>query len=162
MKRLVGISFVIVVLDQFSKYMIVETLDQCVPGFCESIDMLPFFKLVLLYNEGAAFSMLSDAGGWQRWFLSVISFAVSVFIFFWLKRLKASEQLLGLGLAAILGGAVGNLIDRVFLGHVVDYLLFYYKSFYFPAFNVADAAISIGAALLILDMVITNRTTDAQ
>ena len=142
--------------------MIVETLDQCVPGFCESIDMLPFFKLVLLYNEGAAFSMLSDAGGWQRWFLSVISFVVSVFIFFWLKRLKASEQLLGLGLAAILGGAVGNLIDRVFLGHVVDYLLFYYKSFYFPAFNVADAAISIGAALLILDMVITNRNTDAQ
>ena len=162
MKRLVGISFVIVVLDQFSKYMIVETLDQCVPGFCESIDMLPFFKLVLLYNEGAAFSMLSDAGGWQRWFLSIISFVVSMFIFFWLMRLKASEQLLGLGLAAILGGAVGNLIDRVFLGHVVDYFLFYYKSFYFPAFNIADAAISIGAALLILDMVITNRTTDVQ
>ena len=130
MKHLLLLSFAITILDQFTKQMIVRNLEQCGFGFCDSIDLLPFLKFVLLYNDGAAFSILSDAGGWQRWFLSIVSFAVSCFIFFWIRRLKSSEVLLGYALAAILGGAIGNLIDRVLLGHVVDFILLFYKDFY--------------------------------
>ena len=117
-------------------------------------------KLILLYNDGAAFSILSDAGGWQSWFLSIVSFAVSGFIFFWIFRLKPSEHLLGFALAIILGGAIGNLIDRVLLGHVVDFILLYYSGFFFPTFNVADTAISVGAILLIIEMFIKKKGRD--
>ena len=160
MKNFLLISVGIAVLDQFTKQMIVRTLDQCNFGFCDSIDLLPFLKLVLLYNDGAAFSILSDAGGWQRWFLSIVSFAVSCFIFFWILRLKSSEHLLGFALAIILGGAIGNLIDRVLLGHVVDFILLYYSNFFFPTFNVADTAISVGAILLIIEMFIKKKGRD--
>ena len=160
MKNFLLISVGIAVLDQFTKQMIVRTLDQCNFGFCDSIDLLPFLKLVLLYNDGAAFSILSDAGGWQRWFLSIVSFAVSCFIFFWILRLKPSERLLGFALAIILGGAIGNLIDRVLLGHVVDFILLYYSNFFFPTFNVADTAISVGAILLIIEMFIKKKGRD--
>ena len=139
-------------MDQLTKQMIVRNLDLCEFGFCDSIELLPFLKLILVYNDGAAFSILSDAGGWQRWFLSLVSFAVSGFIFFWILRLKPSERLLGFALAIILGGAIGNLIDRVLLGHVVDFILLYHSGFFFPTFNVADAAISVGAILLIIEM----------
>ena len=152
MKHLLLLSFAITILDQFTKQMIVRNLEQCGFGFCDNIELMPFLKLVLLYNDGAAFSILSDAGGWQRWFLSTVSFAVSCFIFFWIRRLKSSEVLLGLALASILGGAIGNLIDRVLLGHVVDFILVYHQNLFFPAFNVADASISVGAILLIFDM----------
>ena len=152
MKNFLLISVGIAVLDQVTKQMIVRSLDQCEFGFCDSIELLSFLKLILLYNDGAAFSILSDAGGWQRWFLSIVSFAVSCFIFFWILRLKPSERLLGFALAIILGGAIGNLIDRVLLGHVVDFILLYYADFFFPAFNVADTAISVGAILLIIEM----------
>lgn len=111
-----------------------------------------FMNFTLAFNYGAAFSFLSDAGGWQRWFLSLVSFSVSGFIFFWIFRLKPSERLLGFALAIILGGAIGNLIDRVLLGHVVDFILLYHSGFFFPTFNVADAAISVGAILLIIEM----------
>ena len=160
MKPFILLSIVIAISDQVMKQMIVRTLDQCGFSFCDSIDLLPFLKLVLLYNDGAAFSILSDAGGWQRWFLSIVSFAVSCFIFFWIRRLKSSEVLLGYALAAILGGAIGNLIDRVLLGHVVDFILLFYENFYFPAFNVADASISVGALLLIIDMFYNNKGRD--
>ena len=103
MKPFILLSIVVAISDQFTKQMIVRTLDQCGFGFCDSIDLLPFLKLVLLYNDGAAFSILSDAGGWQRWFLSIVSFAVSCFIFFWILRLKPSEHLLGFAFAIILG-----------------------------------------------------------
>ena len=152
MKNFLLISVGIAVLDQFTKQMIVRSLDHCEFGFCDSIELLSFLKLILLYNDGAAFSILSDAGGWQRWFLSIVSFAVSCFIFFWILRLKPSERLLGFALAIILGGAIGNLIDRVLLGHVVDFILLYHSGFFFPTFNVADAAISVGAILLIIEM----------
>ena len=160
MKRLVLLSIVIAISDQFTKQMIVRTLDQCGFGFCDSLEILPFLKLVLLYNDGAAFSILSDAGGWQRWFLSTVSFAVSCFIVLWLRRLKSSEILLGYALAAILGGAIGNLVDRVLLGHVVDFILLSYQRFYFPAFNLADASISVGAVLLIIDMFYNKKGRD--
>ena len=152
MKNFLLISVGIAVLDQLTKQMIVRNLDLCEFGFCDSIELLPFLKLILVYNDGAAFSILSDAGGWQRWFLSLVSFAVSGFIFFWILRLKPSERLLGFALAIILGGAIGNLIDRVLLGHVVDFILLYHSGFFFPTFNVADAAISVGAILLIIEM----------
>lgn len=160
MKNFLIISVGIAVLDQFTKQMIVRSLDQCEFGFCDSIELLSFLKLILLYNDGAAFSILSDAGGWQRWFLSIVSFAVSCFIFFWILRLKPSERLLGVALAIILGGAIGNLIDRVLLGHVVDFILLYYRGFFFPAFNVADTAISVGAILLIIEMFIKKNGRD--
>ena len=160
MRNFLLISVGIAVLDQFTKQMIVRSLDHCEFGFCDSIELLSFLKLILLYNDGAAFSILSDAGGWQRWFLSIVSFAVSCFIFFWILRLKPSEHLLGLALAIILGGAIGNLIDRVLLGHVVDFILLYYADFFFPAFNVADTAISVGAILLIIEMFIKKNGRD--
>ena len=160
MKNFLLISFGIAVLDQFTKQMIVRNLDLCEFGFCDSIELLSFLKLILLYNDGAAFSILSDAGGWQRWFLSIVSFAVSCFIFFWILRLERSERLLGFALAIILGGAIGNLIDRVLLGHVVDFILLYYLDFFFPTFNVADTAISVGAILLIIEMFIKKKGRD--
>ena len=160
MRNFLLISVGIAVLDQFTKQMIVRSLDHCEFGFCDSIELLSFLKLILLYNDGAAFSILSDAGGWQRWFLSIVSFAVSCFIFFWILRLKPSERLLGFALAIILGGAIGNLIDRVLLGHVVDFILLYYADFFFPAFNVADTAISVGAILLIIEMFIKKKGRD--
>ena len=160
MKNFLLISVGIAVLDQFTKQMIVRSLDQCEFGFCDSIELLSFLKLILLYNDGAAFSILSDAGGWQRWFLSIVSFAVSCFIFFWILRLKPSERLLGFALAIILGGDIGNLIDRVLLRHVVDFILLYYANFFFPAFNVADTAISVGAILLIIEMFYKKKGRD--
>jgi len=122
----------------------------------ESVKLLPFFDLTLLYNPGAAFSFLADAGGWQRWFFTVLAAVVAVFIL-WLLHRHRGQHRFNLALAAILGGAVGNLIDRSLHGHVIDFLLFYWRDCYFPAFNIADAAISGGAVLLIADEVLRGR-----
>jgi len=146
------VTFVIVVLDQWSKRYMSELLDLCRPGLCETIEVLPVFKLILLHNSGAAFSFLDDAGGWQRWFLVTISTVVSGVIGVWLFRVRTTEKLLAFSLCLILGGAVGNLIDRAAAGFVVDFLLVHWDEHYFPAFNVADSAISVGAGFLILDM----------
>ena len=149
-----SISFVLLIADQLAKKTVSGVLPLCQVGHCESIHVLPVFKLTLLHNSGAAFSFLDDAGGWQRWFLVSVSTAVSVFIARWLWRIHRSQTILSYGLAFILGGALGNLADRALQGYVVDYLVFYYDSYYFPAFNIADSAITIGAALLIIDMFI--------
>ena len=146
------VALIIVVLDQWSKRYMSELLDLCRPGLCETIEILPVFKLILLHNSGAAFSFLDDAGGWQRWFLVTVSTVVSAIIGGWLFRIRSTEKLLAFALCLILGGAVGNLIDRVAAGFVVDFLLVHWDEHYFPAFNVADAAISVGAGCLILDM----------
>ena len=146
------VALIIVVLDQWSKRYMSELLDLCRPGLCETIEILPVFKLILLHNSGAAFSFLDDAGGWQRWFLVTVSTVVSASIGVWLFRIRSTEKLLAFALCLILGGAVGNLIDRVAAGFVVDFLLVHWDEHYFPAFNVADAAISVGAGCLILDM----------
>ena len=146
------VALTIVVLDQWSKRYMSELLDLCRPGLCETIEILPVFKLILLHNSGAAFSFLDDAGGWQRWFLVTVSTVVSAIIGVWLSRIRSTEKLLAVALCLILGGAVGNLIDRVAAGFVVDFLLVHWDEHYFPAFNVADAAISVGAGCLILDM----------
>ncbi len=113
--------------------------------------ILPVLDFTLRYNPGAAFSFLADQSGWQRYFLSGLAAVVSLFLVVWIYRLKPQEKLLGVGLALVLGGALGNLYDRVILGHVVDFISFHWNNWYFPAFNIADSAISVGAVLLIID-----------
>jgi signal peptidase II len=127
--------------------MIVERFDEF-----DRIVLLPVLEIMRLHNEGAAFSFLSDAGGWQRWVFIGLAVAVSGAILVWLRRLPAKGQaLLASGLSLILGGALGNVIDRVLHGYVIDFIRVHYEEHYFPAFNVADSAISIGAALIVLD-----------
>ena len=156
--RILGVSFAIVLLDQITKQVMDSWLGLCQPYACERQHILPFFQLVVLYNEGAAFSFLADAGGWQRWVLSGVSLIVSIGICIWLFRLTSEQRILRWSLALILGGALGNLIDRALFGHVIDFLVLYYDPYYFPAFNVADAAISLGACGLLLDMFLTKET----
>ena len=141
------LSGVIVLADQLTKLLILERF-----RFGERLAVLPgYFDLTLVFNTGAAFSFLADAGGWQRWFFLAIGFAASAFILDLLAR-HGSQKLFGLSLALILGGAIGNLIDRLVLGKVVDFLLAHWQErWFFPAFNVADAAITVGAVLLVLD-----------
>ena len=147
-----SISAVLLVVDQLTKNYMSGLLPLCVPGYCQSIEVWPVFKLTILHNTGAAFSFLADAGGWQRGFLVAVSLGVSLFIGGWLYRIYREQQLLAYALAFILGGALGNLVDRMLQGYVVDFLVFYYESYYFPAFNIADSAITVGAGLLIIDM----------
>ena len=147
-----SISAVLLVVDQVTKNYMSGLLPLCVPSYCQSIEVWPVFKLTILHNTGAAFSFLADAGGWQRGFLVIVSSGVSLFIGGWLYRIYREQRLLAYALAFILGGALGNLVDRVLQGYVVDFLVFHYEAYYFPAFNIADTAISIGAGLLIIDM----------
>ncbi len=139
------ISIVVIVLDQVSKYAITQSFT-----LGEGVAITSFFNLVLAYNTGAAFSFLANAGGWQKIFFAGIAVVASV-VMFYLLRKHHQERLFSFAISLILGGAVGNLIDRVVLGHVVDFLDFYAAGYHFPAFNVADSAITVGAALLIWD-----------
>ncbi len=157
---LYSLALLILICDQVAKKYMSGLLPLCEPGMCESIELLSFFKLTVLHNAGAAFSFLNDAGGWQRWFLVFVSTAVSGVIAWWMAQIYSTQRLQAVALSIILGGAMGNLVDRVLNGYVVDYLVFYYKSYYFPAFNVADAAITVGAALLILEMFMTREKSD--
>ena len=141
------LALVIIALDQATKYWVHISFFEG-----QRLQLLPFFDFTLVYNKGAAWSFLSNAGGWQRWFFTGISSLVSIVLVVWISRLASSQQCLLLALSCILGGAIGNLIDRVLLGKVVDFFLFHYDGHYFPAFNVADAAITIGALFMLLDM----------
>lgn len=134
-------------LDMWTKNLASSQLQYARP-----VEILPILNFTLLHNPGAAFSFLSDAGGWQRWFFTTVSTVVSVVLLVWLLRLQRNEKLLAPSLALILGGAIGNLYDRVSLGYVVDFISFHHSGWYFPAFNIADSAISVGAVLMILDM----------
>ncbi len=149
-----AVSLGLLILDQVTKKYMSSLLPLCEPGNCRSIEILPVFKLTILHNEGAAFSFLHDEDGWQRYLLVAISGFVSIFLAVWLHRVSRHEKLLAFALAFILGGALGNLVDRAMQGYVVDFIVVHYEQYYFPAFNVADSAISIGAVLLILDMFI--------
>ena len=146
-----GIALVVMVLDQVTKTMIAGTMQL---GDVRTIT--PFFDIVRAHNRGAAFSFLSDASGWQRWFFTVIGTVAAVFIVWMLKR-HGGQRLFGWALALILGGAVGNVIDRLLHGYVVDFLQFHYGGWYFPAFNIADSAITLGAVCLILDEILRVR-----
>lgn len=142
------LSLVVVVLDQLTKLWIDSNL--LLHSRMPIIDGL--FDLTLAYNPGAAFSFLADAGGWQRWFFTILASVVTLVLILWLKRLPAHEKINAVALALIIGGAVGNLIDRIAHGHVIDFLLVYYQQWFFPAFNVADSAISIGVVLILLSL----------
>ena len=146
MAKWLSISALVVLLDQITKYVANTGL-----VYAEAIPVVPSFNLTLMYNRGAAFSFLSDAAGWQRWFFVAISLGASVLLVIWLRKLKPQQWVLAVALSLVLGGALGNLIDRLWLGYVIDFIQLYYKGFYWPAFNVADSAISVGAVLLIWD-----------
>lgn len=138
------IALVVLIADQITKTWVNGTLK-----LYEQLEVTPFFNITLLYNKGAAFSFLSNAGGWQRWLFTGISAIVSIVLIVWLYRLLRHEKIMAWSLALILAGAVGNLIDRVLFGHVIDFIQVHYNNWYFPSFNVADAAISIGAVLML-------------
>ena len=136
------------VLDQASKLAVVKLLPFGYPG----VEITPFFNLVHVYNKGAAFSFLADQGGWQRWFFAVLAFAICGLLIHWLRKQSVTQRWSGIAYSLIIGGALGNVFDRLVLGHVVDFLDFHWKSWgHFPAFNIADSAICIGAALFIID-----------
>jgi signal peptidase II len=123
----------------------------------EVLTIWPVFNLTLVYNTGAAFSFLSDAGGWQRWFFITVGIVVSVVMAVWLGRLRREERLTAYGLALVIGGAIGNLIDRIWLGKVVDFLQWHWEEWYWPSFNLADSAITVGVALLLIDGLFDRR-----
>lgn len=137
-------ALIVLVLDQVTKQIAEASF-----VLHERIAVMPSFNLTLRYNEGAAFSFLSDAGGWQRWFFTGLALLVSLVLVVWIKRLPPAEKWTGLALSLVLGGAVGNLIDRVIYGHVIDFIEWYYDKWYWPAFNIADSAIFVGAGLLL-------------
>jgi signal peptidase II len=140
------IALIVVLLDQLTKLWVLNSFETF-----EIVTVLPVFNLTLVFNEGAAFSFLADAGGWQRYFFVSISAVMSIVFVIWLSRVKSHELWLATGLAFLLGGAVGNLIDRVWLGKVIDFLQWHWHDAYFPAFNLADAAITLGVILLLID-----------
>ena len=140
------LAVVVVLLDQYTKGLASENLTYGRP-----VEVFSWFHLTLLHNTGAAFSFLGDAGGWQRYFFSAIAIVISLVLVVWLYRLGSEQRLLALSLGLILGGAIGNLWDRLVLGYVVDFISVHYGGSYFPAFNVADSAISVGAVCMLLD-----------
>ncbi|MEW8029191.1 MAG: signal peptidase II [Candidatus Thiodiazotropha sp.] len=149
MTRWLWLSLLVIVLDQASKQVAESALT-----LYESVRVLPFFDLTLLYNKGAAFSFLSDQGGWQRWFFIVLAIGVTIVLIGWLGRLKRDEQWVAVALSLIIGGAIGNVIDRILFGQVIDFLHFHYQQHYFPAFNVADSAITIGVIIMLYDALV--------
>ncbi|HEY2274298.1 MAG TPA: signal peptidase II [Steroidobacteraceae bacterium] len=145
--RWLPLSLAVIIADQASKAWILHHF-----FLFERVHLLPVLDLILTYNTGAAFSMLADAAGWQRWVFVTLAIGVSVTLVLWLRRLAAaSHALIACGLALIVGGALGNMLDRLRLGHVIDFIHAHWGPHYFPAFNVADSAITIGAGLLLLD-----------
>jgi signal peptidase II len=148
----IGLALLVVFTDQWTKALALELLDYGRP-----VEILPVFNITLQYNRGAAFSFLSEAGGWQRWFFTAVALVASVVIAIWLARLNREDKLLAASLSLILGGAIGNLWDRVQFGYVVDFISLHYHDWYFPTFNVADSAVTVGAGLMILDALLQSR-----
>lgn len=156
MLRWLWLSLLVLVLDQVSKQMIVASF-----LLYENMEILPVFNLTLTYNEGAAFSFLSDQSGWQRWFLAGVATVVTLVMILWLRGLKPQERLTAISLSLIIGGAVGNLVDRVLLGYVIDFLDFHYGQHHWPAFNVADSAISIGVVFMLYEILFDGKKAES-
>lgn len=150
-----GIAILAIALDQLTKWMASTYLT-----LHEQNPVMPSFNLTLMHNYGAAFSFLSNAGGWQRWFFTIVAVVISIVLIVWITRLKPTERWLGVSLALVLGGAIGNLIDRVAYGYVVDFIQWYYDKFYWPAFNIADSAIFVGAGMLLLSSFFAEEESD--
>lgn len=148
MLKWIWLAVVVIVLDQLTKYIASTSLEMH-----QAIAVMPMFNWTLMHNPGAAFSFLANEDGWQRWFFATIAIVVSVVIFLWIKKLEQHEKWQAIALALILGGAVGNVIDRIWLGYVVDFIQIYYQQWYWPAFNIADSAISIGVVMIIIDSI---------
>lgn len=140
------LSAVVLVLDQATKRLVDTSMQ-----LYQTIELIPSFQLTYMRNQGAAFSFLSGAGGWQRWFFIGLALLASVFICFWLKRLDRAQRWEAVAWALVLGGALGNLIDRILYGYVIDFLDVYYGDWHWPAFNIADSAITVGVVMLLLD-----------
>lgn len=150
--RWLWLSFAVIVADQVTKWIAESALTQYAPKA-----ILPFLNFTLAYNPGASFGILKDAGGWQRWFFVALAVLISGIIIAWLRRLPRSEKITAAGLSLILGGAIGNLIDRLWHGQVVDFIDVYYGRYHWPAFNIADSAITVGAGLLIAQALFFSR-----
>ncbi len=144
--RWLWVSAVVVVLDQYSKMLVDSGLELHKP-----VELIPLLAIRKIYNSGAAFSFLSDASGWQRWFFIALALVVVIVLIAWLYRLQKNQVRTALALSLVLGGAVGNLVDRVLYGYVIDFIDVYYASWHWPTFNLADSSITLGAALLLLD-----------
>ena len=142
----------VLVCDQATKALVNATM-----ALGQRIEVLPFFSWVLWRNDGAAFSLMSGLGGWQRWFFVILGAGFSAFIVYELRRLEVGDRVQGLAYALILGGALGNMVDRLTTGYVLDFVLLHYGAWYFPAFNLADAALTCGAGLWIFCMVRDSR-----
>ena len=140
------LSAMVVVLDQFTKELAQRTL-----VLHDPVSVLPFFNLRLMHNTGAAFSILNGAGGWQRWLFISLALTISTVLIVWIRAVGRQNLWLALALSLVLGGALGNVWDRIVLGYVVDFIDVYYAGWHWPTFNVADSAICVGAALLIID-----------
>lgn len=152
------LSLLVLVIDQVSKAHFEGTLEM----FQQIVVIPDYFSWTLTYNTGAAFSFLADGGGWQRWLFALIAVVVSAVLVVWLKRLGRNDTWLAIALALVLGGALGNLYDRIALGHVIDFILVHWQNrHYFPAFNFADSAICVGAIMLALDMFKGNKPGEA-
>ena len=147
----------LILFDQTTKYIAYDQLYGRPP-----VDVLPFLQWVMVFNRGAAFGFLDNAGGWQHILFGGLAIGISVFILVWLRQASATNRILSLGLAMILGGAIGNLIDRILHQYVIDFISVYYGTWYFPAFNVADIAISCGAFFLIIDSLFFSRESDTK
>lgn len=140
------LTVIFLVIDQITKQYFENTLD-----LYQSINVLPFFDFTLAHNYGAAFSFLADQPGWQRWFFTAIAVIASIVFIVWMAKTPKDNKVLGVGFALMLSGALGNLIDRLIFGYVIDFLDFYVSGYHWPAFNIADSAIFVGAALMIYD-----------
>lgn len=156
MLKWLWLSLLAIILDQASKLAIAGSMH-----LYQSIQIMPYFNLTYVHNTGAAFSFLSDAGGWQRWFFAGLALLISVVIAVWLARLKQHETLLAIALALVLGGAIGNLIDRLAYGYVIDFLDVYYQTWHWPAFNIADSAITLGVILMLVESFGLVKSEDA-
>ena len=146
MLKWLWVSLLVLILDQASKLAVDASMQ-----LYESIPLMPYFNLTYAHNTGAAFSLLAKAGGWQRWLFAGLAVVMSGIIAVWLARLEKHETLMAIALSMILGGAIGNLIDRVAYGYVIDFLDVYYRQWHWPAFNIADSAICIGVGLMLLE-----------
>ena len=150
------LSLFILVADQISKQLAESAVQ-----LYERVALLPHLNLTLAYNRGAAFSFLSDQGGWQRWFFSVLAMGVTLVLIVWLRQLDRANRWTAISLSLIVGGAVGNLVDRLLFGHVIDFIDFYYGQWHWPAFNVADSAITVGVVMMLLDAFRGQKTEDS-